>query len=70
MVQDCLKVCPAIEYQDDDWLNIEFIYHVHFTKESITNGVLKTEKENEQRVSNDLLRKLGYSEKSIHKRRL
>lgn len=71
MVQSCLKECQVPqELRDDDWLRIQFEFHVNFTEESIRLGYQKAVKEADNKVDNDLLRKLGYSEKSIQRRRM
>lgn len=50
---------------DDDYNYIMFEFQMNYTVDSIRNGYIKVQKEKENKASDDLLHKLGYSDKDI-----
>lgn len=61
-----MKECPIQpELMDDDYNYIMFEFQMNYTVDSIRNGYIKVQKEKENKASDDLLHKLGYSDKDI-----
>lgn len=55
------------ELMDDDWNFIIYEFQMNYTADSIRHGYYEQKKQKEQKASDDLLRKLGYSDTDILK---
>lgn len=59
-------VCPVSpDLMDYDYQYILYTFNMNYTAESMRNAYLKAQKKQEETVSNDMLRELGYNESDI-----
>lgn len=62
--------CPVPkELMDDDWNWIIHEFNMNYTDESIRNGYQEEKKKEAQKVDNDLMRELGYTDEDILNKR-
>lgn len=63
-----MKVCPVSpDLMDDDWQNIIFEIQMNITRESFAKFYHDEKKKKASQVSDDVMRKLGYSDADILK---
>lgn len=63
---DYLKVCPDPQLiKDDDFLNILFEYAMNYTTEGFRKAYAENLKKENEKVTRDELRDLGYSEEDL-----
>ena len=66
--QQLLMVCPvSADYQDGLWSYIVYEFCMNYSVEGFRNAYANYRKKKESEVSDDLLRRLGYSEEYILK---
>lgn len=66
--QQLLKVCPvSADYQDELWSFVVYEFNMNYTIENFRKSYANYIKKQETKVSDDLLRTLGYSEEDILK---
>ncbi len=56
------------DLMDRDYNYIMYEFNMNYSLESLRRGYLKSQKEEKERVSDDVLRSLGYSDSDILKR--
>lgn len=56
------------DLMDRDYNYIMYEFNMNYSLESLRRGYLKAKKEEKERVSDDVLRSLGYSDSDILKR--
>ncbi len=56
------------DLMDRDYNYIMYEFNMNYSLESLRRGYLKAQKEEKERVSDDVLRSLGYSDSDILKR--
>lgn len=62
--------CPVNpDLMDDDYNYIIFEFQMNYTIDSVRHGYIENQKKQKERVQDDLLRKLGYSDSDILKRK-
>jgi hypothetical protein len=55
---------------DDDWCYLVFEFSMNYTLDGLRYAYHKEKKKEKEKVTADLLRKLGYTEEQIQKARL
>lgn len=57
------------ELMDNDYNYIMFEFNMNYSIESVRNGYIKGKKAKSERVSDDILLRLGYTDKDLLNRR-
>ena len=63
LTQGFLRGCQVDNDDEYDWFVFEFL--MNYSIEGLRNGYIKAKEEKEKEVSNEMLRKLGYTEDDI-----
>lgn len=70
-ILDFLKACPIEpDLMDNDWCYLVFEFSMNYTLDGLRYAYHKEKKKEKEKVTADLLRKLGYTEEQIQKARL
>lgn len=68
--QVSLTACPVNpDLQDSDWSFIVYEFTMNYSIDSLRQAYREYLKKENEKVNNEMLRKLGYSEESISKRK-
>lgn len=63
---DYLRVCPDPQkIEDEDYLNILYEFAMNFSQDSFRKAYWDNKKAEEERVTRDDLRELGYDEEDL-----